>query len=148
VQVHTGRLFVVFLTVIAYCVALRASQSIFEVAIQYAFSGYAALLPLLWAALFWRRSTKWGALAATAWVALAVIGIAVLQYRIPAPAPGSEVVVLASAGIPILTRGPGGAAFLGLLPVVPMTVISTLLLVVVSAVTRPVDRATLARYFD
>ena len=47
VQVQTGRLFVVVLTVVAYAIALRAPQSIFDLAVQYAFSGYAALSPLL-----------------------------------------------------------------------------------------------------
>ena len=55
--------------VFAYAVALRAPETIFELAIQYAFSGYAALSPLLVAALFWKGSTKWGALAVTLWVA-------------------------------------------------------------------------------
>jgi Na+/proline symporter len=147
VQVQTGRLFVVLLTVIAYTVALRASQSIFELASQYAFSGYAALLPLMGGALFWRRSTKWGALAVTLWVALAVVGVALLQSRIPAPPPGREVVVWAPAGLSVLTRGPGGALVFGLLPVVPMTLVSSLLLVVVSLLTRPPGEATLRRYF-
>ena len=44
-------------------IALRLPESIFALAIQYAFSGYAALSPLLVAALFWSGSTKWGALA-------------------------------------------------------------------------------------
>ena len=64
-----GRAFVVVLTVLAYVVALRAPESIFALAIQYAFTGFAALSPLLVAALFWRGSTKWGALASTLWVA-------------------------------------------------------------------------------
>jgi SSS family solute:Na+ symporter len=67
VQVRTGRLFVILLTVVAYLIALRVPQSIFDIATQYAFAGYSALAPLLVAALFWRGSTKWGALAATAW---------------------------------------------------------------------------------
>src|SRR2546425_9170232 len=60
VQVQTGRLFIVLITVVAYAVALRAPETIFELAIQYAFSGFAALSPLLVAALFWKGSTKWG----------------------------------------------------------------------------------------
>ena len=62
-QVQTGRLFVALVTIAAYAIALKAPQSIFELAIQFAFSGYTALAPLLVAALFWRGSTKWGALA-------------------------------------------------------------------------------------
>ena len=60
VQVQMGRLFVVLLTICAYVIALRAPQSIFDLAVQYAFSGYAALSVLLIAALFWKRSTKVG----------------------------------------------------------------------------------------
>ena len=119
VQVQTGRLFVVVLTVVAYAVALEAPQSIFDIAVQYAFSGYAALSPLLFAALFWRRSTKWGALAVALWTAGAVIYTA---------------------------RVPGALAWYGLMPVVPMTIISCLLMIVVSLVTRPPSAKTIQRY--
>ena len=146
VQVHTGRLFVVLLTVVAYVVALRARQSIFELAIQYAFSGFAALLPLLPAALYWRRSTKWGALAATLWVAASVAGVAVLQEVYPAP-PAGATPIWSIAGLDVLVRTPGGLAFRGLLPVVPMTLGSALLIAVVSAVTSAPSAATLQRYF-
>ena len=67
------------MTVFAYVVAMNAPANIFELAIQYALSGYAALSPLLIAALFWRRSTKWGALAVALWTAAAVAAIAVFQ---------------------------------------------------------------------
>jgi Na+/proline symporter len=117
--VQTGRAFVVVLTIVAYVIALRAPQSIFDLAVQFAFSGYAALSPLLVAALFWKRSTKWGALAVALWVAVSVIYTA---------------------------RVPGALAWFGLLPVVPMTMISCLLMVVVSLVTPPPAVATLRRY--
>jgi SSS family solute:Na+ symporter len=149
VQVHTGRLFVVLLTLVAYVIALRASASIFELAVQYAFSGFAALLPLLAAALFWKGSTRWGALAATLWVAGSVVGVGLIQHIIPAPGPGagSEVAVWSVGGSPVITRTPGGTAVFGFLPVVPMTLISTLLIVVVSWLTRKPSSATLRRYF-
>jgi solute:Na+ symporter, SSS family len=119
VQVQTGRLFVVLLTVIAYLIALRAPQGIFDLAVQYAFSGYSALSPLLVAALFWKRSTKWGALAVTLWVAFAVL---------------------------YTSQVPGALAWYGLLPVVPMTLISCALMVLVSLATPPPSSATIARY--
>jgi SSS family solute:Na+ symporter len=119
VQVQTGRIFVVLLTVVAYLIALRAPQGIFDLAVQYAFSGYAALSPLLVAALFWKRSTKWGALAVGLWTAFAVIYTA---------------------------RTPGALAWFGLMPVVPMTIMSCVLMVVVSLVTRPPSAVTLQRY--
>jgi solute:Na+ symporter, SSS family len=121
VQVQTGRIFVVALTIVAYLVALRAPQSIFDLAVQYAFSGYSALAPLLVAALFWKRSTKWGALAVALWTAGAVIYTASV---------------------------PGALAWFGLMPVVPMTVISCALMIVVSLVTRPPSLETIRRYSD
>jgi solute:Na+ symporter, SSS family len=148
-QVQTGRLFVVLVTLVAYGVALAAPQSIFDIATQYAFAGYAALTPLLVAALFWRGSTRWGALATTVWTATAVLAIAVLQTVVPPPPAGAAVSILSVAGIDVIARAASGTTVLGLLPVVPMTLISALLMVVVSrftAASRPAA-ATLARYF-
>ena len=71
------------------------------------------------AALFWKRSTKWGALAVTLWVAFAVI---------------------------YTSQVPGALAWYGLLPVVPMTLISGALMIVVSLVTPPPSAATVQRY--
>ena len=148
VQVQTGRLFVVLIAGVAYLIALRAPPGIFNLAIQYAFSGYASLFPLLVGALFWKRSTKWGALAVTLWTAAAVVGIAVLQVVVPAPASGTFTAVWSVGAIDVISRTPGGTAVWGFMPVVPMTIISALLMVVVSRLTpRPAD-ATLARYFD
>ena len=119
VQVQTGRLFVVILTLIAYAIAMRAPQGIFDLAVQYAFSGYSALSVLFFAALFWKRSTKWGALAVALWVAGAVTYTATT---------------------------PGALAWFGLMPVVPMTVVAAVLMFVVSLLTRSPGRETLARY--
>ncbi len=148
VQVRTGRIFVVVLTVVAYLIALAAPQSIFDLATQYAFAGYAALAPLLVAAIFWKGSTKWGALAATVWTAAAVSAVALLQTLVPAPAAGS-IAVVSIGEFELVGRAATGASVLGFLPVVPMTIISALLIVIVSRLTssaRPSD-ATLAKYF-
>ncbi len=85
-SVHFARGFIVVVTVIAYLVALelKDKQGIFEIAIRYAFSGFAAMSPVMVAALFWKRSTKWGALAATTFVAASLIGTGFLQGK-PAP---------------------------------------------------------------
>jgi Na+/proline symporter len=148
-QVLTGRVFVVILTLAAYAIALRAPQSIFDLATQYAFAGYAALAPLLVAALFWRGSTRWGAFACAAWTAAAVVAVAVFQSVVPAPPPGAEVVAWSMGGMPVVSRIAAGTTVMGLLPVVPMTIGSALVMILVSKLTsgaRPAD-ATLARYF-
>jgi SSS family solute:Na+ symporter len=147
VQVQTGRAFVVAVTLFAYVVAMNAPANIFELAIQYALSGYAALSPLLIAALFWRGSTKWGALAVALWTAAAVLAIAVFQAVVPAPAPGRPLVALAAGGLDIVARTPGGTTVLGFMPVVPMVLVSAALMIVVSSLTRRPTDATLGRYF-
>jgi len=147
VQVQTGRIFVIVLTLFAYIVALQAPESIFELAIQYAFSGYAALSPLIIAALFWRGSTKWGALAATVWTAGAVVAVAVFQATVPAPAPGVTTVCATIGGVEAITRTPGGTAVFGFMPVVPMVLGSALLMLLVSLATRKPQAATIEKYF-
>jgi Na+/proline symporter len=147
VQVQTGRVFIVIITLVAYAVALRAPETIFELAIQYAFSGYAALSPLLVAALFWKGSTKWGALAVTVWTALAVVAVAIFQAVVPAPAPGPATLVWSLGGTEVLTRTPGGTAVFGFMPVVPMVIVSALLMWLVSLATQKPARSTVARYF-
>ncbi len=141
-QVLTGRIFVIVLTLIAYGIALTSPQSIFDLAVQYAFSGYSALMPLMIAALFWRRSTKWGALASTLWVAGSVSAIAIFQAKITTPG-----VIWQLGNWEVLTRTPAGTAVFGLLPVVPMTLISALLMIVFSLLTKRPGEAALKRYF-
>jgi Na+/proline symporter len=147
VQVQTGRIFVILLTIFAYAVALQAPESIFELAIQYAFSGFAALSPLLVAALFWRGSTKWGALAVAVWTIGAVVAVAAFQSVVPAPAPGGNTVAYAVGATEVLARTPGGTAVFGFMPVVPMVFGSALLMFFVSLVTRKPAAATIAKYF-
>jgi len=118
-SVYFARGFIVLVTVLAYVIALITPESIFELAVRFAFSGFAAMSPVMIAALFWKRSTKWGALAVTVWVAVGVIYTA---------------------------RVPGALAWFGLLPVVPMALISVLLMIVTSLVTPAPSAKTLARY--
>lgn len=149
VQVQTGRIFIVLITIVAYVIALNTPQSIFDLATQYAFAGYSSLFPLLIGALFWKGSTKWGALASTVWTALAVLTVAVVQQKVPAPPPGQLVPLLTIGGTDVVVRAVQGTLVFGMLPVVPMTLVSGLLMFIVSRLTprsRP-SRRTLDTYF-
>jgi SSS family solute:Na+ symporter len=142
-QVVTGRVFVIALTVVAYAIALKFPQPIFDLAVQYAFSGYSAMMPLLVGALFWKRSTKWGALASALWAAASVIAVAIFQYVVATPK-----VVWSIGGVEALARTPAGTAVFGLLPVVPMVIISALLMIVVSLMTKRPSEKAIGRYFS
>ena len=147
VQVQTGRLFVVLIALVAYAIALQAPPGIFGIAVQYAFSGFTTLLPLLVAALFWRGSTKWGALAVVLWTAATMTAVAVLQAVVPAPPPGTVVPIWTLGGLDVITRTPGGTDVLGYMPVLPMLIGSSLLMFVVSRLTPGPGAETLRRYF-
>jgi Na+/proline symporter len=150
-QVWTGRAFVVGIAAVAYLIALalKDQEGIFELAIRFAFSGFAALSPIMVGALFWKRSTKWGALAAAVWVLTAVLGTWYL-YELSAgiaPRPGQPPVPIFPALGNLFLRTPANVTVYGYLPVMPMVLGSALLVVVVSLLTRPPSAATVERYF-
>lgn len=86
-SVAFARAFVLVATAIAYVIALKSPVNIFDMAVRFAFSGFAAMAPVMIAALFWKRSTKWGALASTIWVAIGVFMIGYLTNVSDAIAP-------------------------------------------------------------
>ncbi|MFQ5717997.1 MAG: sodium:solute symporter [Acidobacteriota bacterium] len=121
-QVILGRLFVSGVLLVTFLLSLVADRSIFRLGI-WSFTGFAALFPLVVAALFWRRSTAAGAIAA-------VLTMAVLWVRAFVRSGGGA------------SSGPGG-----LMPVASILAASAAALVVVSLVTRPPSPAALARFF-
>jgi len=150
-QVWTGRIFVILITTLAYFIGLHLEDKagIFELAIRFAFSGFAALAPVMLAALFWKRSTKWGALAATLWVAFAMAGTWWLfdSTAALAPKPGQPFVQIFPAFGDLLLRSSSGVLVHGYLPVLPMVLGSAFFMVMGSLLTKPPGLATLNKYF-
>jgi Na+/proline symporter len=142
-NVMAGRIFIILLNSLAYLVALGKPQ-IFELATTYAFAGFASLAPIMIAALFWPRGTKWGVLASTLWVAAWVLyQIALGQQHLHV-----GTVIWGSEQMKILFISPAGTpSFLGFSLVVPMALGSAVLMWLVSLVTPPPSRATVQRYF-
>jgi len=149
--VHFARAFIVIVTLAAYFVALelKDKQGIFEIAIRYAFSGFAAMAPVMIAALFWKRSTKWGALAATLFTAACLIYFAVVQNT---HKPGDVIWQLGQGkdAIKVLFLNPRGdvSVWNGFMTVVPMVFGSALLMLFVSLMTRPPSQKTIDKYFS
>src|SRR6267378_1585977 len=149
--VHFARGFIVLVTIAAYLIALelKEKQGIFEIAVRYAFSGFAAMAPVMIAALFWKRSTKWGALAATLFTAACLIYFAFLQNAHKA----GDVIWQLGQGkeaIKVLFLNPRGdvSFWNGFMTVVPMVFGSALFMVLGSLITRPPSRATIDKYFS
>ena len=144
-------MFLLFGTLAFVLIALRLKDKagIFELAIRFAFSGFAALAPIMLAALFWKRSTKWGALAATLWVLAAMLGTWYLHETSAnlAPKMGQPLVPIFPELGNLLLRSPGNVLMYGFLPVLPMCLGSALLMVLGSLLTRPPSAATLEKFF-
>ncbi len=73
-QVRLGRLFVILILGLVYGLSLVADRSIFKLGV-WSFTGFAALFPLILAALFWRRSSVTGA-----WSSLVTVSVLWLYY--------------------------------------------------------------------
>jgi SSS family solute:Na+ symporter len=147
--VYFARGFIILVTLAAYAVALITPESIFELAVRFAFSGFAAMSPVMVAALFWKRSTKYGALASTLWVASCLLLTWFLHdySNAVAPKPGQSPVVIFNALGHLFERGTGGVTIFGFMPVVPMVIGSAIMMIVTSLFTRPPSKATVDKYF-
>ncbi len=124
-EIWRGRLFVIALLASAYALSLVADRSIFRLGV-WSFSGFSALVPLVLAAIYWRRSTRQGAIAAVA--VTAVLWIYFFQRGWNDP-----------------TYTLGGT---GWMPVVALIAASSVTLVVVSLLTSPPSEEHLARFFS
>ncbi len=153
VQIWTGRIFIVVICLVAYliAVALKKQEGIFELAIRFAFSGFAALAPVMLGAMFWKRSTALGAWLAVIWVVIAMIGVWWLhnysEPLIKTLKPGVPYVPIFADLGELFLRGRGGVTIYGFLPVMPMVLIGAVLMVVGSLISRPPPQAIIDKYF-
>ncbi|MDB6053413.1 MAG: Sodium/proline symporter [Verrucomicrobiales bacterium] len=148
--VFFARAFIVVVTAVAYFIALylKEKQGIFEIAVRFAFSGFAAMAPVMIAALFWKRSTKYGALASTLFVAGCLVFFAILQNQHKP----NEVIWTVGEGanaIKMFALAPNGDLrfWNGFMTVVPMVIGSTICMVLFSLITRPPSAKTIEKYF-
>ncbi|MBG88300.1 MAG: sodium:proline symporter [Verrucomicrobiales bacterium] len=125
-KVLASRIFVVGVVVVAYLIAcyLKNTREIFFLGI-WCFSGFAALVPLVVAALYWRRVTPAGAYASILTTAVAWIWLFVQSDF------GAN----------------RGFLFLGMMPVASLVIASTIALVVVSLATPRMDDKVLEKFF-
>ncbi len=123
-QVLFGRLFVAVVIAVTYVLSLLSGPSIFGLSV-WSFSGFAALVPILAAGLYWRRANKTGA-----WCALFVVCVAWVWF---------------------FTQGFGRPDYsvlgTGVMPVAAMVLASTVAVVVGSLLGPAPAPAHIARFF-
>ncbi len=123
-QIRVGRMFMVGILVVTYLLSLVVTKSIFKLGV-WCFTGFAALFPIVVAAIFWKRSTKVGAFASTltvlvTWGYFMVHGWANRDYTI-----GDT----------------------GVMPVAVCLLASTAAMIVGSLLSQPPSEKTLAKFF-
>ena len=110
---------------VTFILALVSNRSIFGLAV-WSFTGFAALFPVVAAALFWKRSTREGALAAI----VSVVVLWIYFFNQGSQTPGYTV---------------GGT---GVMPVVVILAVSTTAMVVVSLITKPPEESVIQSFFQ
>jgi len=119
-----ARLFIVAIVALTYVLAMIAKDAnVFDLAI-WCFSGFSALFPVVFAALYWKRATKQGVIAS---ILAALVSWAYFFYL----------------------SGYGGEYFVGpgIVPAAICFAAATIALVLVSLVTEPPSKKTLKKFF-
>ena len=123
-QVLSGRLFVIAIFAVTYVLSLVSARSIFALAV-WSFTGFAALFPVVVAALFWKRSTKYGAFASVLTVAALWCYFFFQGWKIPGYTVGMT----------------------GVMPVVVILAASAVAMIVGSLLTKPPAKSTVDKFF-
>ena len=118
------RFLVVLIVLVCYLIGLSNTQSVFDLGV-WCFTGFAGLFPILFAALYWKRSNKEGAIAG-------VLALAVLE----------TVGYLLS-----LSEDKEEFLLLGMMPVTFIVAITTAVMIIVTLLTPPPDEELVDKFF-
>ena len=123
-QILVGRLFMIGVLIATYLLSRVVDRSIFKLGV-WCFTGFAALFPVVVAAVFWKRSTKWGAFASTITVVVLWIYFISLGWK-------SADYTIADSGV---------------MPVAVILIVSTIAMITGSLLTQPPKQETLEKFF-
>ena len=129
-KVLLGRGFIVFIVAVVYGLSLLPQPHIFDLGV-WCFSGFASLFPLVFAALYWRRVTRAGAIASV--LVMAAVWFALFYRGLLGPLSRGEAIE-------------GDYLLLGMLPVTFIFAASAATLVIVSLLTSPLPAAIVDRF--
>jgi SSS family solute:Na+ symporter len=124
--VQLARWFIVAIVAVTYLLSLGTPAAIFDLGL-WCFAGFSGLVPLVVAALYWRRLTSCGAAASVVAMVGTWLALFFGDMGVYPPDPRYR--------------------FLEMLPVAAIVAVPALVLVVVSLLTRPPDESVLARFF-
>ncbi|MBI1368535.1 MAG: sodium:solute symporter family protein [Planctomycetes bacterium] len=135
-KVWISRAFILGIVGLTYGIAVymmadpNRSKSVFSLGV-WCFSGFASLFPLSFAAVYWKRATRAGALACV--IVTAIVWIAFFYHDIFVPKPPDS---------------ENEALVLGMMPVVFIFAASVVTLITVSLLTPALPQPTIDKFFD
>ncbi len=132
-KVLVARSFIIGIVAVTYLFSLAEPRRVFQMGV-WCFSGFAALFPLIFSALYWRRLTAAGAIAS---ILATVVSWSYLFWQ-----SNFGMTANYSVSFPLL-----GEEY-HMMPVVVILACSAAALISVSLVTRPPDQKTLAKFFE
>lgn len=127
--VWLARTFIGVIVAITYLLSLFPPPHIFDLGV-WCFSGFGSLFPIVFAAVYWRRATRAGAIASV--LVTAVVWTILFTRDMMHKGGGS---------------GGGEALVFGMMPVAIIFAASVVTLIVVSLQTKPPSRATIEKFF-
>ena len=130
-QVWIARTFIILIVGVTYVLSLQGYRSVFTMAV-WCFSGYAALFPVVFAALYWKNLTAAGALSGI----LAMIGSWVYLFQKSEWGANTDYALT-----PFGNEHP-------IMPVVGITACTFLAMGLTSMITKAPSAETLAKFFD
>lgn len=119
-----ARTFIILIVAVTYGCSLLEPRRVFTLGV-WCFSGFSSLFPIIFAAVYWKRLTKAGAYAGI----LVAIGSWLYLFKESKYALQSDY------------------TFLGMMPVATMVVASSAAVIIVSLITKPPAKETLARFY-
>lgn len=130
-----GRGFVIAVVFVTYLISLTNPGHVFDLGV-WCFTGFASLFPLVFAAIYWKRTTRAGAIACV--VTTAVVWAMFF----------SDAMIFTDKGY-LGQKDPGTEEYLvnGVMAVTFVFAASVISLVVVSLLTKPLSRATIDKFF-
>ncbi len=139
-RVWIARTFIVLIVAVTYWLSLQDRPSVFALGV-WCFSGFASLFPLVFAAVYWRKLSKWGA-AAGILAAASTWGFFFYNAIQRSIAQGDSEPIRT-----FVIRMPIGGEFYEVMPVALIFAASLAALVLVSLVTPSPSKQTLSKYF-
>ena len=123
-QIRVGRFFVAGILSVTYLLSLISNRSIFKLAV-WSFTGFSSLFPIVVAALYWKRSTKYGVFASIGSVTVLWSYFFLKGWQTPGYTVGDT----------------------GVMPVAVILAVSAVALVSVSLMTKPPHPLTIQKFF-